>query len=50
MKHFSPSKLFGHPKKFGLATPLSLCIVASPAKDVWGQVSHAEKRINYRKS
>jgi len=34
MKHFSPSKLFGHPKKFGLATPLSLCIVASPAKDV----------------
>jgi len=30
---------------FGLITPLSHCIAASPVKDVWGQQSHAEKRI-----
>jgi len=37
-------------ENFGLTTPLSHCIVASPVKDVWGQQSHAEKRINYRNS
>jgi len=42
--------LFGHPKKIGLATPLTHCIAASPVKDVWRQQSHAEKGINYRKS
>jgi len=26
IKHFIPSKFFGPPKKFGLATPLSHCI------------------------
>ena len=33
-KHFGPSKIFGPIKKFGLATPLSHCIAASPVKDV----------------
>jgi len=26
----------------------SLCLAASPAKDVWGQRSHAEIRNHYR--
>jgi len=34
IKHFGPSKFFGPPKKFGLATPLSHCIAVSPVKDV----------------
>ena len=37
-------------ENIGLTTPLSHCIAASPVKDVWGQQSHTEKRINYRKS
>jgi len=50
IKHFGPSKFFGPPKQFELATPLSHCIAASPVKDARGQQSHAENRINYRKS
>jgi len=42
------AKFFGPPNIFGLSTPLCHCIAASPVKDVWGQQSHAEKRINYR--
>jgi len=40
-------KAFGLQKIFGLATPLSHCIAASPVKNVWGQQSRAEERINY---
>jgi len=50
IKKIGPSKFFGLPKKLGLATPLSHCIAAPPVKDVLGHQSHAEKRINYRKS
>jgi len=39
---------FGPPKIFGLATPMSHCIAASPVEDVWGQQLRAGKRINYR--
>jgi len=50
IKHFDPSNFFGPPPKIGLAMPLSHCITTSPIKDVWGQQSHVEKHINYRKS
>jgi len=41
---------FSHSIKTTCLTVISsYCLAASPARDVWGQQSHAEKRINYRK-